>query len=78
MISGSNYKRCQVPFHSTISVVYTDLLQRRQMMVMMICGLPRYETAEGKLLKKLTTQIEQRLDYMAGVSFIDFLSKGYK
>lgn len=36
------------------------------------------ETAEGKLLKKLTTQIEQRLDYMAGVSFIDFLSKGYK
>lgn len=50
MINGSNYRKCQVPFHSTISVVYTDLLQRRQMMVMMICGLPRYDTAEGKLL----------------------------
>lgn len=34
MINGSNYRKCQVRFHSTISVVYTDLLQRRQMMVM--------------------------------------------
>lgn len=34
VINGSNYGRCQVPFHSTISVVYTVLLQRPQMMVM--------------------------------------------